>query len=586
MMKEAVLHIPDSSYAFALDEQCVIIRLRTKRNDFVSCILFYGDRACLDAQFVTKQLPMKKVGSDQLFDYYECELSCSYTRICYYFLLENEKETTYYYGDSFHLDAKCDRKEYYQFPYVRREDAVQMPDWVNTSIIYQIFPDSFATGKRRMDRKSMQIKTETGGVCNSNHGGTLCGVLENLDYLSKLGINCIYLNPIFTATSYHKYDTADYFTVDPCLGTLEDLKLLVASCHRNGIRVILDGVFNHCGSHFFAFQDVLKKGKDSPYADWFYRLEFPVKYQYPPNYEAFGYERDMPKLNTGNPEVTEYFCKVGTYWIQEADIDGWRLDVANEVNHDFWRQFRKAVKSVKGDAFLIGEIWESAEQWLQGDQLDSAMNYQFLNLCRDFFAQHSITAKEFDEKLQAMLYRYKKPITYAQMNLLDSHDVTRFLSRCNGDFRRMKLAFFFMMTCVGIPTIFYGDEACIEGVAESEYRRPMPWSDNPEHNPFFLYLKDLIALRKEYEALSKGDFQTIYTDDSGAYAFIRQTKNEQLLVMLNNSEQEKLLRLPLNMSESVCCSLFPTETGEKSAEEIFKLSPMEGRINRIVPFTH
>lgn len=220
-------------------------------------------------------------------------------------------------------------------------------------------------------------------------GGTLKGICENIDYIEKLGINCIYLNPIFEAASYHKYDTIDYFEIDPCLGNKADLKELVQQCHKRGIRVILDGVFNHCGADFFAFRDVRQNGKASRYYNWFYHLPETIQYADPPDYEAFAYVKEMPKLNTGNPEVVEYLCNVGTYWIREADIDGWRLDVANEINHEFWRAFRHAVRAVKEDIFLIGEIWEEAGIWLQGDQFDSTMNYTFSYLCRDFLEREN-----------------------------------------------------------------------------------------------------------------------------------------------------------------------------------------------------
>ncbi|HHV31541.1 MAG TPA: alpha-glycosidase [Clostridiales bacterium] len=579
MLREAVFHQPESNYAFALDEKTVVIRIRTKKDDLLRCILFYGDRVCTQDPIYIKQMPMKKVGSDQLFDYYECVFVSKYTRICYYFRLEDENETLYYYGDEFHLSDQCSRTEYYQFAYVRREDIACVPPWSNSAVIYQIFPDSFATGKRYISGKGLQMKTESGKLCVSHNGGTLRGILENVDYLSELGINCIYLNPIFAASSYHKYDTIDYFTIDPCFGNREDLKSLVSVCHQNNIRVVLDGVFNHCGFEFFAFQDVLKNGINSRYADWFYHLEFPIKYEVPPNYEAFAYVREMPKLNTGNPEVAEYFCKVGTYWIREANIDGWRLDVANEIHHDFWRQFRKAIKAVKKDAFLIGEIWEDAGQWLQGDQLDSTMNYRFSNLCRDFFAQRSITARVFGEKLHAMVLRYKTPIAYAQMNLLDSHDVPRFLSKCGGDLQRLKLAIFFMMTFIGVPSVFYGDEAEIQGTTEPKYRCAMPWKDHPEQGELFQYIKELIALRKEYKALIYGGFQTAFADDGDVYVFVRWTDTEKLLIALNNSDEERTVNISAISPEADFCSVFPKSKEESIGAEL-KLSSMEGRIIR------
>lgn len=581
MLKEAVLHIPDSKYAFATDEKTVVLRIRTKKNDVMRCTLFYGDRVSLEEPVPMKKVPMSKIGSDKLFDCYECKLKSDYTRICYYFLLEDEKEKAYYYSDEFHASAICDRTEYYQFAYIRREDAAHVPSWAASSIIYQIFPDSFATDKRSISCESTEKTDKSGSLCVSRNGGTLYGILKNVDYLASLGINCIYLNPIFTASSYHKYDTIDYFSIDPCFGTEEDLKQLVSSCHENGIKVILDGVFNHCGSEFFAFKDVLKSGKKSKYADWFYHLEFPIRYEFPPNYESFAYVREMPKINTGNPEVADYFCRVGTYWIKKADIDGWRLDVANEINHGFWRQFRNKVKSVKPDAFLIGEIWESSPQWLAGDQFDSTMNYSFSNLCRDFFAKRSLSVEELDQKLNAMVLRYKTPMAYAQMNLLDSHDVPRFLSKCRGDLKKLKLALFFMMTFVGVPSIFYGDEAAIEGVAEREYRKPMLWESRPEQGELFCFIKELILTRKQHKALIFGDFKTVSIDESGVYAFSRMTNEEKLLIVINNSDTEKTIKIPLSEPIDSVFSVTKTEPVRKDIQ-ILKIGAMEGKILNIL----
>ena len=261
------------------------------------------------------------------------------------------------------------------------------------------------------------------------------------------------------------------------------------------------------------------------------------------NYAAFAYVRSMPKLNTGNPEVIRYFCDVGRYWIREADIDGWRLDVANEVCHDFWRAFRKAVKEEKPDAFLIGEIWEDAEQWLQGDQFDSAMNYRFVDICKAFFASHDISVDDFDSLLGYMLMRYKKQIAWVQMNMLDSHDVPRFLHFCGGDVRRLKLAALFMMTYVGIPSVFAGDEKAITGATEKEYRAPMVWTDNPVSADLTEYYKKIISIRKEHIGIFSGDVRTVYKDNvKGIYAFSRYNETDEAIVVLNNSDKVQSVR--------------------------------------------
>lgn len=541
----AVLHIPLSNFAFALKEDTLIIRLRTAKSDIDEVMLFFGDRVCEDDPITVVKYKMERKLSDELFDYYETELISPFTRVCYYFSLEKNEELIYYFGGDFSKNLTLNRTHYFQFPYIRREDIIEVPSWAQDAIMYQIFPDSFASKKRYISGEKSEHSLQDDMISKSKRGGTIPGIIENLDYLSLLGINCIYLNPIFSALEYHKYDTVDYYSIDPCFGTLHDFKLLVKECHSRSIRVILDGVFNHCGSGFFAFQDVLKNGEASPYKDWFYHLNFPIQYSKPPNYEAFAYVKEMPKLNTGNPEVIEYFCNVGTYWLKEVDIDGWRLDVANEVNHEFWREFRKRVKKVKPDALLIGEIWEDSETFLMGDQFDSTMNYRFSNLCQEFFALHSIGVTEFQNKMNQMLMRYQTPITYTQMNLLDSHDVPRFLYHCKGDVRKLKLAMFFMLTFVGIPSIFYGDEMLLTGNTEPKYRTPMVWEPSLEQQQVLEYLKGLIKLRKENPAFTKGDYRVIQIEEeNGVFLYERRYQKECYLVIINNNEKERTVKLP------------------------------------------
>lgn len=542
MQLQAVLHIPLSNYAFALDETSLVIRLRTAKDNVQKCSLYYGDRACEKDPIEMTEIKMKKIASDQLFDYYEAVIEDDYTRVCYYFRLEAGKEQIFYSGYGFSQEMACQRTQYFQFPYIRREDIPNIPDWAKEMVMYHIFPDSFATGKNMIAEMECCVEKE-GKVYRSHQGGTLKGILESLDYIAGLGVNCVYLNPIFAAESYHKYDTIDYFRIDPCFGTLEEFKELVRALHERGIRIILDGVFNHCGAGFFAFQDVLEKGEDSPYKDWFYKMEFPVHFEKPLNYEAFAYVKEMPKLNTGNPEVMDYFKKVGTWWIEETGIDGWRLDVANEINHDFWREFRKAVRAVKEDAILIGEIWEDSEVWLQGDQFDSTMNYTFSYICREFFAEHVISLKEFDEKINRMILRYPHPVSAVQMNFLDTHDVPRFLSYCKNGTEDLKQAVFFMMMCVGIPSVFYGDEQLTEGMTEPEYRKPMPWNGRKlEMEAFF---EKWIKIRRKFPALQEGRYETVMADEErGIYGFWRYTRLQELLVLMNTSGQETEVELP------------------------------------------
>lgn len=543
MQLQAISHMPLSRDAYMMNEKTLVIRLRAARGDIGNCSLFYGDRVCMTDPITVTETVMKKIASDQLFDYFEGRIQSTYTRVCYYFhLTDTEGEDIYYSEYGFMREVNCSRTQYFQFPYLHRKDLIRMPEWTSDMVMYHIFPDSFADKKRHISGTGKCIHTENGMDCVTRNGGTLRGIFENLDYLENLHINCLYLNPIFKAASYHKYDTIDYMDIDPCFGTKEDLKMLIKECHVRGIRVILDGVFNHCGSGFEPFQDVLRNGQKSKYCSWFYQLQFPIKYDAMPNYEAFAYVKEMPKLDTGNPEVVDYFCNVGRYWIREADIDGWRLDVANEINHDFWRSFRKAVREEKEDAFLIGEIWEDSTVWLMGDQFDSTMNYTFSSVCREFFAEKKITVSEFDSKIHHMNLRYPEMVANVQMNFLDTHDIPRFLSYCGGDESRLKLAVFYMMCAVGIPSVFYGDERGITGVSEAEYRSPMPWNSNEQ---LARYYSSYIEIRRNSEALCRGTYETLLCDDENEiYAFARKTPAEEVVVIINAGESGKNVKLP------------------------------------------
>lgn len=547
MNKSAILHIPMSQYAYGMDESHVVIRLRTAKDDLKKCTLYYGDRACRKTPVIFTKVEMKIIAQAPLYDYYEVVLENPYKRLCYYFELDDGTEKILYYGDCFCDAPVDDRSEYYQLPFNHRADIVNPPKWVQDAVIYNIFPDSFATGKGKISGQASQKQWE-GQTVRGKLGGTIKGITENASYIKKLGLNAIYINPIFTAGEYHKYDLIDYFHIDPCFGTNEDFKELVETFHANGIKVIIDGVFNHCGWRFFAFEDVVRKGQQSAYKDWFYGLQFPVvrpdNSEDYPNYECFGYERLMPKLNTANLQVQEYFCKVGRYWVEEFHTDGWRLDVASEVNDGFWRKFHEEVKSVNPEAILIGEVWESANHWLDGTIFDSAMNYDFRKHCKRFFAEGSIDAAEFDGRVTDMRMRYRRQTVYAQLNILDSHDVSRFLSVCGEDRRRYKLAIVFQMCFPGIPSVFYGDELGITGIREEEYRQPMPWGRQDELYAFF---EQVIGMRKQQKALTQGDYHTINAvAGSRLYGFERTYGKQRVMIFLNMEEVKITCLIPEN----------------------------------------
>lgn len=521
MNPATIFHRPMSEYAFALDDTHYIFRLRTGKGEAESVRFYYADRAVMTPKLQFAPLPMEKFRTDRYFDWYEIRLETRFERIAYYFELQNGVETLFYYGDCYEMAGTPTRADYFQLPFNHRADRFAAPAWTRDAVVYNIFPDSFAAGKRLAPNGAPPCR-----------GGTVRGVTENLDYIASLGFNCIYLNPIFAARSYHRYDTLDYYRIDPHMGAEDDLRDLVRRAHALGIRVILDGVFNHVSSDHPFFRDVLGKGRASRYYSCFYAL--PETPRLPaagelPGYTCFSYVADMPKTNTADPFLRQYFCDVGAYWVRKFDVDGWRLDVANELDDGFLRAFRASVKAAKSDALIVGEVWENAAHYLGGDMLDSAMNYDFRRYCRRFFAEQTVDAETFDTNVSTLLLRYNENALFAQLNLLDSHDVSRFLSLCGGKTERMELAVLLQMTFPGMPCVFYGDEKGLRGESEPEYRRPMAWDAS---SPLEEVYRRMIALRKTHPALRYGSFHTELAC-GGVYRYSRVWNGTKITVAMN-----------------------------------------------------
>ena len=521
MNPATIFHRPMSEYAFALDDTHYIFRLRTGKGEAESVRFYYADRAVMTPKLQFAPLPMEKFRTDRYFDWYEIRLETRFERIAYYFELQNGVETLFYYGDCYEMAGTPTRADYFQLPFNHRADRFAAPAWTRDAVVYNIFPDSFAAGKRLAPNGAPPCR-----------GGTVRGVTENLDYIASLGFNCIYMNPIFAARSYHRYDTLDYYRIDPHMGAEDDLRDLVRRTHALGIRVILDGVFNHVSSDHPFFRDVLEKGRASRYYSCFYAL--PETPRLPaagelPGYTCFSYVADMPKTNTADPFLRQYFCDVGAYWVRKFDVDGWRLDVANELDDGFLRAFRASVKAAKSDALIVGEVWENAAHYLGGDMLDSAMNYDFRRYCRRFFAEQTVDAETFDTNVSTLLLRYNENALFAQLNLLDSHDVSRFLSLCGGKTERMELAVLLQMTFPGMPCVFYGDEKGLCGESEPEYRRPMEWDAS---SPLEEVYRRMIALRKTHPALRYGSFHTELAC-GGVYRYSRVWSGTKITVAMN-----------------------------------------------------
>ncbi|HXQ33486.1 MAG TPA: glycoside hydrolase family 13 protein [Anaerolineales bacterium] len=449
-----------------------------------------------------------------------------------------------------------------------------IPDWVQDAIFYQIFPDRFARSARNPNDHLIFESWDSPPTTHGFKGGDLYGVAERLDYLKDLGITALYLNPIFASASNHRYHAYDYYNVDSLLGGNDAFLELLEKAHKKNIRIVLDGVFNHASRGFWQFHHVLECGDDSPYKDWFLfdpeRLKgrkhwgaYPSPQeqrllQHEDSITAIGYRGwwnlpALPKFNTNTPAVREFLFDVAEYWIK-LGVDGWRLDVPTEIDDDsFWQEFRQRVRKINPEAYIVGEIWHESQRWLQGDQFDAIMNYDVTKPCLAFFPgkhldlkvlhqqtnyhgiHYPIDTHEFANRIDHNLQLYKRDITFAQLNSLDTHDTPRFLSCAGGDKNALKLAWLFLFAYPGAPCIYYGDEIGIDGKHDPDCRKSFPWDDSKWDKNLFNYAKEVIKLRSKNPALRRGDFKRLWSAN-GVYAFSRSLDGQTFIIALNASE--------------------------------------------------
>lgn len=390
-------------------------------------------------------------------------------------------------------------------------------------------------------------------------GGDLWGVIEHLDHIQALGVSAIYFCPVFQSASNHRYHTHDYYVVDPMLGGNEALRTLLDEAHRRGMKVVLDGVFNHSSRGFFQFNDLLEQGQDSAYVEWFHPQGWPL-HPYddskPANYAAWWGNRALPKFNTNHAAVRDFLLDVAEHWIRFG-IDGWRLDVPNEIDDDsFWQEFRRRVKAINPEAYIVGEIWGDAGRWLKGDQFDAVMNYHFTRPCLAFFGAHTLdhpmnersgtghvapmNAEAFAVRMLEVTRMYHPEIVRVQLNLLDSHDTARFLTAVGGDASAFRLASVFQMTYVGAPCIYYGDEIGLPGGPDPDCRRAFPWDETQWDLDTLALLKNLITIRKATPALRRGDFQVLHAQGEHL-VYARSDENESAYIAMNTAQEGALI---------------------------------------------
>lgn len=545
MEYSSIFHDMNKRYCYALEKGKFLFRIRTKRNDINRVILHYQDKYIPVQYFDTrKQLEMKKIASDSYNDYFEAIISIDVICLRYFFELTDHSGCTVYYGNYEFYEHEITNIDFmFDCPQnLREEEMFCIPEWAKNKIVYQIFPSRFASSKQIA--KEIWYKKPIGH--RENLQGDLKGIIQRLSYLKDLGIDILYLTPIFASDSTHKYDTIDYYQIDPSFGTKEDLQNLVQTAHAMGMKVILDGVFNHTSPKFFAFEDIRRNQEASAYRDWYFIEEFPLRKgsrMEKPNYKSFSYYGGMPKLNLRNPETADYFIQVACYWLQQYQIDGWRLDVADEISHVFWKKFRKAIKAINPNALIIGEVWHYAGDFLEGDEWDSVMNYPFYSAVQAFAAEESITATKFLEDLGFLRGNLHQSVYPVLWNLIDSHDTARFLYTCGEKKEKLKLAAALQLLMPGMPMIYYGDEYGMTGGPDPDCRRGMVWDATYQDTAIHHWYQSLIQVRKKFPCITEGSIITVQTvDEAGLIILTRQLSDQKITLIFHGKEAE--VKLP------------------------------------------
>ena len=541
MIKSAIEHKSYSNFAFPIDENTLKLRIKAAKNDLKSVKVIYGTRFVFDGREPLKVKEMKLKTSSEVNDFFETTIELEDPRFRYHFLLDDGENKRWYNEKGFSKNRPRGGKSgFFQYSLISNDDLLDRPDWLDEAVVYQIFPERFNNGNSDLDPANLKNWGDL-PKRDSFFGGDLQGIYDKLDYLKDLGVNTIYLTPIFESLSNHKYNIDDYLKIDEHFGDEEIFEKLVNKAHDKDMKIILDAVFNHSGFNFFAFEDLRKRGENSKYKDWYIYDSLPLQTEIPVNYETFARNiPNLPKLDTANKEVQDYLLKVTEYWMKNFDIDGWRLDVADEVDSSFWRRFRKKVKSLDKDAYIIGEVWHSGMKWLQGNQFDAIMNYSFTEAVIDFIAKDKIGPSEFDNRLALNRMNYREDITNSLLNLLDSHDTPRILRHCNEDKDKMKLAVLFQMTYPGVPMVLYGDELGLTGGDDPDSRRCMPWDDDKADYDLRAYYKKLIKIRKNNKILQKGEFESFVINEAkNIYSFKRKLEDREVIVIINNNPEKR-----------------------------------------------
>ena len=537
MNKYAIFHQPESRYAYALSDNKLRIILRTAHEKFGSVEILYNNK--YDFTKHRNTAVMTKFAETELFDYYKADFTLTDVRLAYVFLISQNGKTYYYSeeGISESYDFELAYYTFFQFPCINGSDVMRVSDWTQSAVFYQIFIDRFSRGNFEKDDK--YINCEWNGGCDryTFAGGDLKGITGKLDYIKSIGANALYLTPIFTSDSNHKYNITDYTAVDPQFGSQSDLEELLKSARERGMRVIIDTVFNHCDQKHAFFQDVLKNGVKSRYYGWFFvDGDFPDTEK--GNYAHFADCKYMPKWNTNNPEARRYLIDIALKYLSDG-FDGLRLDVADELSHSFLRQLRSEVKEKYPDKILLGEVWHDNRHWLRGEQLDGVMNYKLQKILADYFGAVPIPARQAAERMNRLLLMNTEQANATALNFLDNHDTPRFFRFTGGSKDKLLCALCAVFVFPGIPCVFYGTELPLDGAGDPDCRKTFDWTFKNSDGGFLNVFKAVLALKKE--GVLKGGAVKSITAQNGMLVIVRENEHGKITAYYNTGGKSRRL---------------------------------------------
>ena len=570
MNKYAIHHVPDSEYAYPLNENTLRLVLKVARGEkFKEIAVLWNNKYDFDKRRNFSR--MRKLCSDALHDYYVCDLPCADVRFAYIFLLTLPGNKEYYFseeGVTEEYDFEHGYYTFFQFPFINRADVIKPVPWAKKAIIYQIFIDRFCRGDMEKDDAYITQPWEQVPGAKDFAGGDIKGITEKLDTIREMGFNALYLTPVFRAPSNHKYNITDYAKVDPMFGKNADMYALIEAVHARGMRLILDAVFNHCDESNPLFADVKEKGTASEFYDWFIvhgekptlgspssapssacATSAPISPRHPEakpkdpekrspspisfaedgvsaygsapsvgggkgggasslcNYEIFADCTYMPKWNTSNPKAREYLIRIALTYLSWG-VDGLRLDVADEMSHVFWRELRNAVKEKYPNALLIGEVWHENGMYLGGDEFDGVMNYKLQKTFIDYFASGALTAEEAADRINRICMSHRRQEGDMMLNFLDDHDTPRFLRLCGEDENALRVA--------------------LTGDGDPDCRRTYDWAQKPRHA---LFLRELSRTRN---LLPEGEFYAKI--EHGCLVLVRENGAERVKAYFGRTE--------------------------------------------------